>query len=124
MASPVVLGRAGAKGPIVIFLHGLGDSGAGLAGVAEMVLRAKGAEDQTWIMPTAPSRPVTIAGGQRTNAWYDIVSLSSRDVNTMTGLSDSCDQIAQLASKMRGDRPLFVGGFSQGGAVAIEAVYR
>ncbi len=127
MAAPLVVGRKGARGPVVLFLHGLGDSGNGIApvgrAVADMCRARSLTDEQTWIMPTAPNRPVTINGGMPCNSWYDIASLGHRDRSTLTGLIEACDEVAELAKKFRDGRPLFVGGFSQGGAVAIEAVF-
>jgi len=127
MASPIVIGTKGARGPVILFLHGLGDSGAGIApvgrAVADMCLAKRLTDEQTWIFPTAPRRPVTINGGLPCNAWFDIATLEHRDRSTLKGLSEACDAVAELAKTYRQDRPLFVGGFSQGGAVAIETVY-
>lgn len=51
----------------IVFCHGLGDSGEGFADVAESFSRA-----MPWckfILPTASTRPVTLNGGMRMNAW-------------------------------------------------------
>jgi predicted esterase len=127
MATPLIVGKKGARGPVVLFFHGLGDTGSGIApvgrAVADMCRAQQLTEEQTWIFPTAPHMPVTINGGLPCNSWYDITSLEHRDRSTLTGLSAACDSAAELAKTYRGDRPLFVGGFSQGGAVAIETVF-
>lgn len=55
----------------VIWLHGLGDSGAGFAPVVPLL----GLPDELgvrFIFPHAPSIPVTINQGYVMPAWYDI----------------------------------------------------
>ena len=63
----------------VIFLHGLGDTAEGWQEIAELLQRSL--PDTRWVLPTAPSRPVTINQGMEMPAWYDIVSLEDREGN-------------------------------------------
>ena len=77
---------------VVIWLHGLGADGHDFAPVAN-ILSSPG---RRYILPHAPSMPVTINGGMRMPAWYDILSMdpgareapreSSDDVNNSTKL--------------------------------------
>jgi predicted esterase len=100
----------------VIFIHGLGDTGAGWE--SEMMRFNRANPHLKFILPTAyvplpssksiindfhnylnaklimilfysPKRPVTISYGQRMPAWYDIKTLSSRDHEDFDGLPES-----------------------------------
>lgn len=108
---------ASSKLPVVLFAHGLGDTGHGWRDVAEMLVA-----EATWVLPTAPTRPVTINGGARMPAWFDIVSLRERtlDKSGLAGFDESQAYLCGLLRTLQAtQRPLLVGGFSQGGAVAI-----
>lgn len=59
----------------IIFLHGLGDSGASWKEIAQVF--APTFPTIRWILPDAPQRYVTI-NGCTMPAWYDIETLSSR----------------------------------------------
>ena len=52
---------------LVIWLHGLGDSGDGWSHLRrEMGVRAE------WQFPTAPTQPVSCNGGHRMTSWMDL----------------------------------------------------
>jgi len=81
-----------------------------------------------YILPTAPIMPVTINGGARMNAWYDIKSLSDRTQDSFEGLDGSMEYVFGLIDKeIASGTPsnkIILGGFSQGGALALHAGYR
>ncbi|AVV81893.1 carboxylesterase [Shewanella putrefaciens] len=56
---------------VVIWLHGLGDSGAGFAPVVP-ALGLPSHHSIRFIFPHAPEQAVTINGGYVMRAWYDI----------------------------------------------------
>lgn len=58
----------GSHSATVVLMHGLGDSGDGLADLAEEW--GKQLPHVKFILPTADQRPVTLNGGMRMNAWY------------------------------------------------------
>ena len=58
----------------VIWLHGLGDSGHGFAPIVPE-LQIPAALPVRFLFPHAPERPVTINGGMRMRAWYDIKTM-------------------------------------------------
>jgi phospholipase/carboxylesterase len=106
----------------VIWLHGLGASGADF----EPIVPYLGLDPSVpvrFIFPHAPQIPVTCNGGYVMPAWYDIVSLSadSREIDER-GLLASRDRIRTLINHeiMQGipAERIFLAGFSQGGAVA------
>jgi predicted esterase len=68
-------------------MHGLGDSADGFSDVAEMFSTAL--PHVKFILPTAPSQPVTLNGGMSMNSWYDIVGLDDRASEAAPGLSES-----------------------------------
>ena len=78
----------------VVLMHGLGDSGDGLADLAEMW--AKKLPHVKFILPTAEQRPVTLNGGMRMNAWYDIVGLDDRASESCDGIEASVDRIKTI----------------------------
>jgi predicted esterase len=78
-----------------------------------------------WILPNAPTQPVTLNMGMRMPSWHDIQSLDALEENTFTGLDESVRDIQQLmraevAAGMKADR-IVLAGFSQGGAVSLMA---
>jgi predicted esterase len=122
MNAALVLGSKTAKGPLVFFLHGLGDSGEGVVPVAKFFVDRY--EDQTWVLPTAPSRPVTINGGAAMNAWFDIPALQHRDPEALTGFEESVKNVTDLVKEHSTyGRSVFLGGFSQGGVIALDVGY-
>ncbi len=101
----------------MIWLHGLGASGSDLEPVAEML----GIAGIRHILPDAPVRAVTLNGGMRMRAWYDIAESDFYGGRgDEAGLMASADAIAELVSHtVPVAQALFVAGFSQGGAVAL-----
>ncbi|KAJ1462314.1 Phospholipase/carboxylesterase/thioesterase [Pelagophyceae sp. CCMP2097] len=116
----------------VIFMHGLGDSPAGWAsfeGEMGPLLKAKGISVE-FSLPAAPTAAVSINQGAKMSSWFDIVdwpiSLKARD--DPEGLKASVKRahaaIEALEAKGVPAENIIVGGFSQGGAVALLAAYR
>lgn len=132
----------------VIFVHGLGDTGHGWAGAVENWRRRQRLDEVKFILPHAPSIPITCNMGMRMPGWYDIVSPSlcfvllkmSKDClhhqHTIDGNVESIrrneDEAGILLSQayfhdliqkeidagIPADR-IVVGGFSQGGAMSL-----
>ncbi|KAJ3145454.1 hypothetical protein HDU89_007079 [Geranomyces variabilis] len=105
----------------VFFLHGLGDSGAGWAPVAKMLSPAL--PHVKWVLPNAPTRPITVNMGMPMPGWYDIQSLSPGGREDSEGISASLSQVSQLIDEeikagIPADR-IVLGGFSQGAAMTI-----
>lgn len=68
--SAVVLPPTAKHTATVFILHGLGDTGHGWADVAEMLSGRM--PWVKWVLPHAPQIAVTVNGGMRMPAWYDI----------------------------------------------------
>ena len=120
MKTLTVGGGAAQQRRCCIFLHGLGDTGEGWAPVARMLPK-----DCLYVLPSAPVVPVTVNGGMKMPAWYDLASLELRQVSEMTGLQESRAFVAELVEHARslGFEEVTLGGFSQGGAVSLSAAY-
>jgi phospholipase/carboxylesterase len=111
----------------VIWMHGLGADGWDFVPlVRELPLP----EDLAlrFIFPHAPVRPVTINNGYEMRAWYDIAMNDFQRMPDERGIRASQQAIEQLIAreKDRGieSRHVVLAGFSQGGAIALQAGLR
>jgi len=107
----------------VIFMHGLGDSGYGWSPVADQLSRDPGFQHIKWVLPHAPTVPCTANGGMPMPGWFDILSFGFKGPEDETGILQSRDEVNKLIAQEvdEGLPPnrIVVGGFSQGGAVAL-----
>lgn len=106
----------------VIILHGLGADGNDFAPVAqELDLTAIG--DVRFVLPHAPTRPVTINGGYVMRAWYDILGADLARREDEGGLRDSMAEVQALIRQenARGipSERIVLAGFSQGCAMTL-----
>ena len=106
----------------VIWLHGLGDSGAGLAPLVE-ALALPADLPVRHLLPDAPERPITINMGYRMRGWYDIKSFEDpADRAVESHVRESAARIAALIDQLvaEGFAPerIALAGFSQGGVIA------
>jgi len=111
----------------VIWLHGLGDSGHGFAPIVPE-LKLPASMSVKFIFPHAPERPVTINGGMKMRAWYDIKSLDFESRADLDGVLTSAAQVealinAQIESGIPASR-IVLAGFSQGGVIALHLAPR
>ena len=113
----------------VIWMHGLGADGHDFEPIVpELSLPAAPIR---LVFPHAPQRPVTINGGMRMPAWYDILDPSldpaSRREDAQ-GIRESQAQVEALVARelARGvpASRIVLAGFSQGGAIALHAGLR
>lgn len=106
----------------VIWLHGLGADGNDFAPIVPQ-LRCAQTRAVRFVFPHAPVRPVTVNGGMRMRAWYDIMGFEIARDQDSEGIADSLDHVERLIRHEleRGISPdkLLLAGFSQGGAVAL-----
>lgn len=107
---------------VVIWLHGLGDSGNGFAPIVpELNLPA----DHTirFVFPHAPVRPVTINNGMPMRAWYDIKSVDFNSRADSVGVLESAQMVEQLIKREMSEgipaERIVLAGFSQGGVIAL-----
>ncbi len=114
----------------VIWMHGLGADGSDFVPIVEE-LELDGTPGIRFLFPHAPMRPVTINNGTVMRAWYD-VSLGDLEGNSRRaderGVRESQAQITALLEReeKRGIEPecIVLAGFSQGGAIALQAGLR
>ncbi|MCC7396746.1 MAG: dienelactone hydrolase family protein [Planctomycetes bacterium] len=118
----VVIDPPGPVRASVIWLHGLGADGHDFAPIVPE-LRLPAALGVRFVLPHAPVRPVSINGGMRMPAWYDISELDLRRRHDEAGLRASAARIGdwiahERAGGIKSER-IVLAGFSQGGAVAL-----
>lgn len=106
----------------VILLHGLTGTASVIRPVAEYLYRRLG-ESYSFILPTAPIIKVKQFNGEPVHAWFDVKSSDFRREVDVEGIFASSDRVASLIRKeiSQGVSPedIFLGGFSQGGVIAL-----
>src|SRR5260221_3944999 len=118
--------RTAADASVILF-HGLGADGHDFESIVPE-LRLPASSSVRFVFPHAPLRPVTINGGMRMRAWYDITGLDRRSIQDESGIRESAKTADALIRReqQRGvaaDR-IVLAGFSQGGAIALFAGLR
>jgi len=115
----VILPATAKQTASVIFLHGLGDTGHGWSSVFQSLKKP----NIKYIFPTAPIIPVSLNGGFRMNAWFDILGLTPTSKEDEEGIKKSSQILMGLVQEeIKNGIPsesIFIGGFSQGGATAL-----
>jgi phospholipase/carboxylesterase len=111
----------------IVVLHGLGADGNDFVPIAqELDLSSIG--PVRFVFPHAPVRPVTINGGYRMRAWYDILGQDLVQREDEQGLRDSMVAVQALLDReaARGIAPArtVLMGFSQGCAMTLLAGLR
>jgi len=118
---------AGPARASVIWLHGLGADGHDFEPIVPE-LRLPDALGVRFLLPHAPSIPVTINGGMRMPAWYDIRDLDLRTRHDPVGIARSQAQVEALIAREveRGIDPRRIAlvGFSQGTMMALHVGLR
>jgi phospholipase/carboxylesterase len=116
----------------VLWLHGLGADGHDFAPIVpELLMRDGNRRDWPalrFVFPHAPQRAVTINGGARMRAWYDIRDFDLANRADAQGVEESIVQVeALIAREAERGVPasrLLLAGFSQGGAITLAAGLR
>lgn len=109
----------------IIWLHGLGADAHDFEGIVPLLPTEACAARM--VFPNAPVRPVTINGGMRMRAWYDIRDTRFRHADQQ-GITASQQAVStlideQIVAGISSDK-IVVAGFSQGGAMAIHTGLR
>ena len=117
----------------IIFLHGSGDTGAGIQAWLKHVwggrflARARKSNVEVHF-PTASPRPYTLAGGQVSSVWFDRYALPPTAPEHTPSVEESCHQLGLLVDDLvaRGvpARRIAIGGFSMGGGIALQCMLR
>jgi len=114
----------------LIFLHGLGDTPAGWSTLEQTLpsLRPR-LKEVKYVFPPAPMTEITINGGMSMPGWFDLydwpIGVSSKDdkKGIMSSVSQIEAEVAKLEKEGIPKSRIVLGGFSQGGAVALLAAY-
>lgn len=111
----------------ILMLHGLGADGTDFLPFADEIdLSTIG--PVRWVLPRAPVRPVTVNGGYRMRAWYDILGTDLARREDEAGLRESFAGVLALIEReiARGvpARRIVLAGFSQGCAITLGAGLR
>ena len=111
----------------VIWLHGLGADGWDFVPIVRE-LPLPDTLALRFIFPHAPERPVTINNGFVMRAWYDIAMNDIARLPDEQGIRESQAAVERLIARER-DRgidsaDIVLAGFSQGGAIALQAGLR
>lgn len=125
MTAPMILQPPQPTDASVIWLHGLGADRYDFLPVAENLQERL--PSTRFVLPQAPTRPVTINGGWSMPSWYDILAMSPARAIDHEQLEESAQQIIALIEGERasGIDPsrIVLAGFSQGGAVALHTAF-
>jgi phospholipase/carboxylesterase len=111
----------------VIWLHGLGADGHDFEPIVPELVEDDWPATR-FVFPHAPVRAVTINGGVRMRAWYDILGLEIAQRQDEAGVRESVAFVRSLVARenARGvpSARIVLAGFSQGGAIALAAALR
>ncbi|KAL3777324.1 hypothetical protein ACHAW5_005960 [Stephanodiscus triporus] len=111
-----------AQSATVIICHGLGDTADGFVDVAARL--SSSLPYAKFVLPTAPTRRVTMNMGMAMPSWYDIVGLDRRSNEMCDGIEESRSRLAAMVddeTSARGlpRRRIVLAGFSQGGGLSL-----
>jgi len=111
----------------VIWLHGLGaDGGDFVPIIPELGLDE--AASIRFIFPHAPVQAVTINGGMKMRAWFDIYNLGSLERQDEAGIAASAQRVRDLIAEQNAQGvpcdKIVLAGFSQGGAIVLQTATR
>lgn len=108
----------------VIWMHGLGADGHDFEPIVHML----NLPHIRFTLPHAPFRPVTLNNGYEMRAWYDIFGLQPDSPQDEAGIKKMQETInAMLEEEISKGTPanrIVLAGFSQGGAMALQAATR
>ena len=125
MQPPLILEPSLSADACVIWLHGLGADRYDFQPVAQMLQQQL--PSTRFVLPQAPSRPVTINGGWAMPSWYDILAMSPARAIDQAQLESSAQTVMDLIEQQRdsGIDParIILAGFSQGGAVVFHTAF-
>lgn len=119
------------KAGALIFLHGLGDTPAGWSDLKQMLPSLKPRLAQLeYVFPAAPIIPISINGGATMPGWFDLydwpIEVGSKDdpEGLQAGVAAVERHVQALNDKGIPTEKIIVGGFSQGGAIALLTAYQ
>jgi phospholipase/carboxylesterase len=106
----------------ILVLHGLGADGNDFVPIAQQ-LDLQEVGPVRFVFPHAPVMPVTINGGYRMRAWYDILGTEESGAQDEAGLRRSRELVEALIAREKQQgipaNRIVLAGFSQGCAMAL-----
>ena len=125
MTQPLILEPSRPADACVIWLHGLGADRYDFEPVAQLLQRSF--NSTRFILPQAPTRPVTVFNGMPAPSWYDILAMAPARAIDQAQLDASADSVIALIQGQLDQgieaRRIILAGFSQGGAVVLHTGY-
>ncbi|WP_028618937.1 alpha/beta hydrolase [Pseudomonas canadensis] len=125
MTEPLILQPTKPADACVIWLHGLGADRYDFLPVAEALQESL--LSTRFVLPQAPTRPVTINGGYEMPSWYDIKAMSPARSISLEELEASAKMVTDLIEVQKRTgidaSRIFLAGFSQGGAVVFHTAF-
>ena len=120
--SPLEIETGAAPVFSIIWLHGLGADSRDFEQLPQMLNLPRQLPIR-FILPDAPHRPITLNCGMVMRGWYDLTGMEIVKQEDVSGLDESTGIVDSLVARecARGvpRSQIVVGGFSQGGAVAL-----
>lgn len=118
--------KNGPANAAIIWLHGLGASSADFVPMAKH-LNLDSSIAMHYVFPDAPLRSVTLNGGAKMPAWYDLEINGVERTANLDDLAQSRNQVLGkidelIAAGINSER-IIIAGFSQGGAVAYDVLF-
>lgn len=101
----------------VIWLHGLGADGHDFEAILPQLALPEN-HSIRFIFPHAPVQAVTVNGGMKMRAWYDIRQMDLTEQVDWQGISDSVELLEQFVAQQCSEgiaaERILLAGFSQG----------
>lgn len=118
------------KQAALIFLHGLGDTPSGWSSLESALPKLQpNLKKVVYVFPAAPTIPISINGGMKMPGWFDLfdwpIGVGVRDdkEGKLKAVLQIEDHVKDLEDKGIPRNRIVVGGFSQGGAIALLSAY-
>ena len=114
----------------LIFLHGLGDTPNGWSHLKSQLPSIRpNLKNMTYSFPAAPIISISINSDMRMPGWFDIYSwpIAIGDTDDKPGILAAVREVEKHVVALRQSgiptNRIVIGGFSQGGAIALQAAY-
>jgi hypothetical protein len=92
----VIQATSGAADSSVIFLHGLGDTAAGWVSAFPFA----GLPNTRYVLPTAPTTPVSLNMGYKMPSWFDLYGLDPSAPDDVPGIAKAVARLNQIIDGM------------------------
>jgi len=99
MSNPLILQPTKPADACVIWLHGLGADRYDFQPVAQAL--QENLLTTRFVLPQAPTRPVTINGGYEMPSWYDIRAMSPARSISLEELKESAKMVTDLIKEQK-----------------------